>query len=60
MGSGLSVAIGPISPPPSLEELEKEIGTDPISTDVELFLNKAHDKYGPYSVVYVCFPVLQP
>ena len=46
-------AIGPISSPPTLEELKVEMASSPISSEVEEFLNRAHDTYGPNSVLYV-------
>ena len=46
-------AIGPISPPPSLEEVKAEVASNPISSEVEEFLDRAHDTHGPNSVLYV-------
>ena len=49
-------AIGPISSPPTLEELKVEMASSPISSEVEEFLNRAHDTHGPNSVLYVRVP----
>ena len=49
-------AIGPISPPPSLEEVKAEVASNPISSQVEEFLDRAHDTHGPNSVLYVRVP----
>ena len=46
-------ALGPISPPPTLEEVKAEVASNPISSEVEEFLNRAHDTHGPNSVLYV-------
>ncbi|PAV19564.1 UDP-Glycosyltransferase glycogen phosphorylase [Pyrrhoderma noxium] len=48
-------AIGPISPPPTLEEVKAEVASNPISSEVEEFLNRAHDTHGPNSVLYMSF-----
>ncbi|PAV19566.1 UDP-Glycosyltransferase glycogen phosphorylase [Pyrrhoderma noxium] len=48
-------AFGPISSPPTLEELKVEMASSPISSEVEEFLNRAHDTHGPNSVLYMSF-----
>ncbi|PAV19567.1 UDP-Glycosyltransferase glycogen phosphorylase [Pyrrhoderma noxium] len=48
-------AIGPISSPPTMEEVKAELASNPISLEVEEFLNRAHDTHGPNSVLYMSF-----
>ena len=48
-------ALSPLSPPVSAEEIAKEKAKSHVGAEVEDFLNKALDKYGPNSVVYISF-----
>lgn len=55
LGDRPSIAIGPVTPMPTLEEVKMQIASDDISSKVESFLNDAYDTHGPNSVVYVSF-----
>lgn len=51
-GSKPVMAVGPLSPPSSEADIIKETQSD-IGREVEIFLNKAFDKHGPKSVIFV-------
>ena len=40
-----------------MEEVKAELASNPISLEVEEFLNRAHDTHGPNSVLYVRIPI---
>ena len=48
-------ALSPLSPPASAEEIAKEKAKSHVGAEVEDFLDRAFDKYGPNSVVYISF-----
>ena len=47
------VAVGPLSPPASAEDIERENLKSPVGEEVEVFLSHALDKFGANTVVYV-------
>ncbi|OCB90742.1 UDP-Glycosyltransferase/glycogen phosphorylase [Sanghuangporus baumii] len=54
-GSKPVLAVGPLSPPASVEDVEREKSKSPIGQEVEVFLNNALDEFGQNSVVYISF-----
>ncbi|KAL5488485.1 hypothetical protein ACEPAI_6603 [Sanghuangporus weigelae] len=54
-GTKPTIAVGPLSPPASAEDIERERAVSPVGEEVEIFLNNALDKFGPNSTVYISF-----
>ena len=58
LGKDKSLQLGPLSPLVSDVELKKEKESSPIAVEVEAFLEDALQKYGPNSVIYVGFHIV--
>ena len=58
LGKDKCLQLGPLSPLVSDVELKKEKESSPIAVEVEAFLEDALQKYGPNSVIYVGFHIV--
>ncbi|KAL5488481.1 hypothetical protein ACEPAI_6599 [Sanghuangporus weigelae] len=54
-GSKPVIAVGPLSPPASAEDIDRERSKSSVGEEVEVFLNNALDKFGRNSIVYISF-----